>query len=412
MPGVAPLGGERQGGRLEGANRAGQRGRQGVECAVMRRVRGVHLLFGFTLLSLAALGGWWLVFFFRSVELERSARLAELTHVSLVTAMIMGQQPEPPEPGVLDRAAPLEVVPAEARRPGDLFAPALPLHPEWGVRPRAVALAAVEEQLADRRLMFIGEGSLLFVLLGICTAMLYRLVRLERRQLDAMQAFVAAVTHEMKTPLAGLKSMLQTFAAGAVPEAERGRLFALGLKETERLEHMVENVLISGRLRTDRYPLRPEPTALRPLVERFVEHRRRSHLERPDSMELIWQPAGELTVRCDAAALQVVLENLTDNAFKYGGDDPRVRLRVERAAGRVRLAVEDDGIGFEPQRAEDLFGPFERRLDGPAAAQHGSGLGLTISRALVRRMGGELVAHSEGPGRGSRFVVQLQEVAV
>jgi signal transduction histidine kinase len=77
----------------------------------------------------------------------------------------------------------------------------------------------------------------------------------------------------------------------------------------------------------------------------------------------------------------------------------------------VHLAVEDDGIGFEPQRAEDLFGPFERRLDGPAAAQHGSGLGLTISRALVRRMGGELVAHSEGPGRGGRFVVQLQEVA-
>ena len=79
--------------------------------------------------------------------------------------------------------------------------------------------------------MVTGEGGLLFSLLAICTVMLYRQVRQQRRQMKRMESFIAAVSHEMKTPLTGIKSMLQTFADGGVPETSGTRLYAMGLKE-------------------------------------------------------------------------------------------------------------------------------------------------------------------------------------
>ncbi len=99
----------------------------------------------------------------------------------------------------------------------------------------------------------------------------------------------------------------------------------------------------------------------------------------------------------------MVVENLLDNARKYGGG--KVELSTESDAARWRLKVRDHGQGFEPQVAERLFEPFARQRGG--AVQHGSGLGLTLSRQLARQMGGELKAESEGPGKGATFVFEL-----
>jgi len=174
----------------------------------------------------------------------------------------------------------------------------------------------------------------------------------------------------------------------------------------------VENVLVSGRLRTERYRVQAEPVHLRQLLDSFLEHRRGCQVDRPDAFELIWEPdERDLRAMCDPNALHIVLENLTDNALKYGGEPPRVVVRVQQSEGRVLVAVEDQGIGFAPEKADSLFVPFRRALDGKETVQHGTGLGLSIARALVGRMGGELTAHSQGPGRGSRFTIALSEAA-
>ncbi len=375
----------------------------------MGRIRGYHVLFGVTLACLGALGAWWSVFFMRSVELERSSQVDKLVHVTVVTALMIGQRAHPPAPGSsLGGPAKLEVIRANQRTDGDLFSAFVPRHPELGVRPDPSLLAEIDRHTERRRLMFIGEGALLFVLLGICTVMLYRLVSTERRSKARMEAFLSVVTHEMKTPLAGIKSMLQTFAAGAVPADQHQVLYAMGLKEAERLEHMVENVLISGRLRTEAVQVYNEPVELRPLLDGFVEHRRRYLVSRPEAIELAWEfDEEDARVVCDRSALNVVLENLVDNAFKYGGAEPVVTLRARRQADRVQLAVEDRGQGFDPARAQQLFVPFRRIAEGADEAQHGTGLGLAIAKALVERMGGELTAESDGQGQGSRFSVWL-----
>jgi len=377
----------------------------------MRAKRAYHVIFGLSLIGLTALGAWWVVFFKRSVDLERAAAIDELRSGAALAAFHIGHGTSPPAPGPIPGELPLELVEVDALGAADIIQRRVtPNFPGFAVRPTAAAMLELDDKVRRRWAMVVGEGGLLFLLIGVCTFMLYRLVRQERRYARRMEEFLNAVTHEMKTPLAGIKSLLQTLAAGKVPAGQEAALFSMGLKEVERLDHLVENVLISGRLRAEVFEVQLEPVPLRPLLEQFVAHRQGYLVDRPDAIRLVCEPSGTNAVAAaDASALRVVLENLTDNAFKYGGKAPEVILRTHRTGEQLAISVEDQGVGFEPARAEELFLPFRRVLAGETTVKHGTGLGLSLARNLARRMGGELTAASDGIDRGSRFTVTLKE---
>jgi signal transduction histidine kinase len=376
---------------------------------MMKKEPVYHVLFGVSLVALIALGTWWAIFFKHSIELEKNEKINELRYAVFKTALVLGQSENPPLVGPLPGGIPLEVVSAFPAPGEDQISAALnPNHPTVMVRVTPDAIQQIHTKLERRRLMVIGEGSLLFVLLVVCTVMLYRLVRQEHRHMIDMEVFIAAVTHEMKTPLTGIKSLLQTFSAGNVPAAEEAKLYSMGLKETERLEHMIENILISGRIRGGRYRMQRQAIELKPFLHQFVEHRRRYLADQPDTLRLLWESRhSALKVCVDPHALQVILENLTDNAFKYGGPSPDVCLMVENVDNKVRVSIIDTGIGFEPAIAEKLFIPFVRATNLQPGIQHGTGLGLAIARVLARQMDGDILAESEGPGKGSRFSLTL-----
>ena len=369
-----------------------------------------HGLFALTLLTLLALGVWWMGFFARAVDIEKEAKLDQLRHAAQTKALLLGHASEPPRLGPCPGREPLELELLSGTHETDAF-PLHPSHPEFGIRPAPHAVEAVLKRQQRRKLMVFGESTLLFALFGVCSVMLFRLVGQDRRHLLDMESFTAAVTHEMKTPLTGIKSLLQTVAAGLAPLDQQSRLFALGLKETERLERMIENVLVSGHLRSGHFEVRMQHVVLGTFLASFVEQRRRYLFDRPESLSLMMEPGLEtLEVLADPHAMQIVLENLVDNAFKYGGTNPEVLVGTALEDAWALIRVEDRGIGFDQRHAERLFDAYHRQAPTLGGARRGTGLGLPIARSLARRMEGDLLAQSPGQDQGSCFTLRLRKV--
>jgi signal transduction histidine kinase len=261
------------------------------------------------------------------------------------------------------------------------------------------ALRDVDHRVDRQFVMLTGEASVFGVMLLVCVIALFLVARQRRLAGERLEKMLQFTTHELKTPIAGVRALLQSLQLGSIPDEVRARLIDQGLLETHRLEHLAETTLAFQRARARRQ-LKTVRVATSALLDEVLEHRGRTI--GLDGVERRI-PAGSSVVLADRDAFRVVLENLLDNARKYGGG--RVALEESRSGTRWRLSVTDQGEGFEASEAQRLFEPFER--DAAGASTHGSGLGLYISRQLVRDMGGELTAASEGRGRGATFVIEL-----
>lgn len=259
-------------------------------------------------------------------------------------------------------------------------------------------LLALDEATQRQLFMISGESTLAGVLLCVLAVVLFAVARHRRRETQRLHSMLSLTTHQLKTPLAGVRALLQSLGNGSIPPELHARFLNQGIAECDRLEHMVETTLAYQRT-VARGASHPEVVPARQLVSEILEHRRASF---PDD-DVRWEPTDQVAVRCDRDAVRVVLENLLDNARKYGGG--RVDLVGLSRGTRWRLEIRDSGQGFDPKDAERLFEPFER--GGGEGVAHGSGLGLFISRQLARRMHGELTAKSAGPGQGSVFALEL-----
>jgi two-component system, OmpR family, phosphate regulon sensor histidine kinase PhoR len=260
-----------------------------------------------------------------------------------------------------------------------------------------------ESGLTAAHWVAIALGSLvaltIFVGLLLLCIWLVREIRSNQRQ----QAFIDAVTHEMKTPLAALRLYLDTLERHD-PAPERRRAFLARMQEdVARLERTVMHVLAAARSE-ERVRLRPgDPVDLTAIIRSAADDVRRAHALPEESIAIARK--RPLTALGDAAELAVVFRNLIENAVKYSRPPLEVRVALqEMPDGRVRAEIADRGIGIEPRELRRIFGRFYQV--GRDAA--GLGLGLFIVRSLVRRNGGDVEARSEGLGRGSRFTVTLR----
>lgn len=264
--------------------------------------------------------------------------------------------------------------------------------------------AEVTAEFARKRLMLVGESVSLTVIALVLGGGIVAQARRERTQMRRLEGVLAASTHELKTPVAGVKALLESLQSGVLPPAQMGPHVARGLEACGRLEHLIESILAyqAAIARGQRSEARP----LGAWVEGVLVHRLECVGEEGLAVEL--GDAGEIRVRAAVDPFRVVMENLLDNARKYGGGRP-VNVRARADGSWVRLDVQDAGGGFEPGDAEALFEPYRR---GTASDRlHGTGLGLYISRTLAREMGGDLVGASAGTGRGSTFTLSLRREA-
>jgi signal transduction histidine kinase len=357
-----------------------------------------HALFGAAQVLLVLVAAWWVVLLSRTVsEQEALARRLDDLRARAVAAELAGRADlAPGQPVPLPGWRLVAAADAGADAPR-VAGTALALEPTPEARDE------VARALRRQRVMVIGEGALLVVLVAASVALLTRLVLAERRRRHDVEAILARVAHEMKTPLAGLKALLQTLREGRVPPERLPALAALGLEQAEREESLIENLLAARRTAPGARRRRPRPIDLSAFLSAYHEDRR-LHVEQHGVLSL--EAARGVVALADPDDLRTILDNLTDNAFKYGAR--RVTLRLAADSAWARVAVADDGQGFPPEGADRLFRAFERGADARASAGHGTGLGLSISRALARAAGGDLTATSPGVGRGTTFELRLR----
>jgi len=231
------------------------------------------------------------------------------------------------------------------------------------------------------------------------------LVREVRRN-EQHDAFLNAVTHELKTPIASIRLYLETLKARPVDDAKRAEFYDVMLADSDRLLGTVEQVLQASRTREKLRALHRTEFDIRELLgETVATALRRYHLD--ESAVRLSMPSEEVEISADREELYTVFSNLLDNAVKYSPDGARISVRVGVRTRSVDIFVKDSGIGISRADLKRIFRRFYRSRETAAAAAKGTGLGLAIVRAIVERHGGRITADSAGLGKVSTFMVRL-----
>lgn len=234
----------------------------------------------------------------------------------------------------------------------------------------------------------------------------------EIRRNEQHDAFINAVTHELKTPIASIRLYLETLKTRDVDEQQRQEFYNIMLADSDRLMKTVEQVLRASRMRHRQRRISRSAINLGEMVRECLELARvqyglnETHLMYTESPE-----ASNARVSGDIDELRAAFANLLDNAVKYSDEQVRVVVSVSAPdEKRVTVSVADQGIGIPQTQLKRIFKRFYRVPGQFMARVKGTGLGLFIVKSVVRKHGGRVYAESAGLGQGSTFTVQLPRV--
>lgn len=219
----------------------------------------------------------------------------------------------------------------------------------------------------------------------------------------AKDAFLAILGHELRNPLAAVRSAV---LAARIDDGRRARALDIADRQTELLGHLVDELLDLARITQGRIQLRREPVDLAQVVRRAVEATRPAIEARQHTLTVAL-PAESPWLDADPTRLEQVLANLIGNAAKYTPAGGHLTLAMAREGADAVLRVRDTGIGIEPAMLPRLFDPFVQADGSIDRAQGGLGIGLSLVRSLVELHGGRVEASSAGLGLGSEFTVRL-----
>ncbi len=231
----------------------------------------------------------------------------------------------------------------------------------------------------------------------------------EIRKSEQHDAFIHAVTHELKTPLASIKLYLQTFQQRDLASDTRHDLIDTMLEDSDRLQRTIDQILMAGKTGDARRVDNPTEVDVSDLVGECVRLAGKRHHLVNGEVRLVDQVLpGAFVVTGDRDELVAAVTNLVDNAVKYSGDRVKVGVEVARlGARRVGINVRDQGIGITRHELKRVFRRFYRLPAALRSRVRGTGLGLSIVRAVARRHGGRVYAESRGADQGSTFTLEL-----
>jgi signal transduction histidine kinase len=251
--------------------------------------------------------------------------------------------------------------------------------------------------------LILTEGLLLLIaiLVGVYVIFLYwkkqsALVREQRH-------FISQVTHELKSPLASLQLHLETIRRHQPSPDKMAPFIETMLSDTTRLNGLIDNLLSANRVGQKHWKLDLQPIDFSAFVERYFRARQYTL---PKAGRLSMEITPGISAAIDTAAMETVLRNLLENAILYSDKSPEITVRLTRDEDRCYLAIADQGRGIEAWEKKKIFNMFyrSRRKDENI---RGTGLGLFIVQATIRRHHGQINVESQGRDQGATFKIVL-----
>jgi len=348
--------------------------------------RRMQIAFAVLLVVCVAQLGWWMIDqWILAAEMQRSAEAQHRQCIDAAELML--------ERGISSDAVLSAFPDLVATDDGD------------GFRVDPEVLAAIENERRSHFNQYAWEGGFFLVVLLAAIGVLWSTLRTEARLRRRQHNFVAAVSHELKSPLAAMRLSAETLDYREADADTRKRLVRRLLASLNRMESTVTNVLDTARIDEDKLVLAPESVDLVVTVRDLVDGLENTAHSR--GIELGMEAPKRLMVVADRHALGSVLRNLVDNAMGAVSDTPipRVTIAVDVAGSDASIEVRDNGRGFDPDDGAKLFDKFYRLGDEMRREGRGTGLGLYIARTLATSSGARISAHSEGRGYGAVFRV-------
>jgi signal transduction histidine kinase len=231
-------------------------------------------------------------------------------------------------------------------------------------------------------------------------AFVYRSVRKQFRLQQQQQNFMMAVTHELKTPISVARLNLETLLKYQLDPEKQKKLIKTTLDETARLNILTNNILVSSQMESRAYESYKEELDLSDLLKDCLHDFRNRFPERifRDEVE------SEVTIKGDALLLQILINNLLENALKYSPKETPVTAVLSKQESHIALQVKDKGPGIPDNEKNKIFTKFYRIGNESTRKKQGTGLGLYLCRKIARDHNGD-ISVTNNEGGGSNFVL-------
>jgi signal transduction histidine kinase len=252
--------------------------------------------------------------------------------------------------------------------------------------------------------MVFGEGAVFFVILFTGFVLTYRSLRKEMAVSNQQKNFLLSITHELKTPIASLKLYLQTLLKRDLEQSKQKDILEKTIKDADRLNGLVENILLATKIDDNGFPLNPEELNLSRMMEEISLNILETSGKKVD-IEFFIQP--DVKFRGDKDAFHSILTNLISNALKYAPKGSTICVTLVQEGSDTALSISDEGPGVANSEVDKIFEKFYRSGNEETRNQKGTGLGLYIARKLVEQHNG-MIQVKPNNKKGSIFVASFR----
>ena len=249
---------------------------------------------------------------------------------------------------------------------------------------------------------YLGEGVTFFLLIVAGAVFVFRAVRRELRISEQQQHFMIAITHELKTPISVAKLNLETLQKRKLDETQQQRLIQTTLQETNRLNALCNNMLLSSQMEAGGYPFTHEETNISELISKCVQ----DFITRYPQQKIETAIAPDIFINGDRLLLQILANNLIDNAIKYGPKELPVTVILTEENDKIILRVQDLGKGIAAEERDKIFNKFYRVGNAATKSAKGTGLGLYLAKKIAKQHNANITVTDNSPS-GAIFTVIL-----